>query len=128
MLHGSRIFGAVLAGGIGSRMKSATIPKQFLLINDVPIIIITLKKMLGMDEFDFIYIAMHKDWTEYWDKIRQKYNISDQRVVTVLGGDDRFGSVENILCAIEDEHGIVLPTLNLPFFRQAYKVYQGLAF
>jgi predicted nucleic acid-binding protein len=33
-----------------------------------------------------------------------------------------------VAASLEGACNIVLPTLNLPFFRQAYKVYQGLAF
>ena len=34
------IYGAMLAGGVGSRMKSAVIPKQFLEVDGKPIIIL----------------------------------------------------------------------------------------
>ena len=36
------IFGAILAGGVGSRMKISEMPKQFLNLGDKPIIIHTL--------------------------------------------------------------------------------------
>ena len=39
------IFGAILAGGIGSRINIADMPKQFLLLGDKPIIIHTLRKI-----------------------------------------------------------------------------------
>ena len=39
------IYGAMLAGGVGSRMKSATIPKQFLEVNGQPIILYTLRNV-----------------------------------------------------------------------------------
>ena len=51
------IYGAMLAGGVGSRMKSAVIPKQFLEVDGKPIIIYTLQNMLKVDRFDYIYIA-----------------------------------------------------------------------
>ena len=51
------IYGAMLAGGVGSRMKSAVIPKQFLEVEGKPIIIYTLQNMLKVDRFDYIYIA-----------------------------------------------------------------------
>ncbi|MFR6562069.1 MAG: NTP transferase domain-containing protein [Eubacterium ventriosum] len=40
------IFGAVLAGGIGSRMGNVEKPKQYLNIAGKPIIIHTLEKIL----------------------------------------------------------------------------------
>lgn len=45
------IYGAMLAGGVGSRMKSATIPKQFLEVEGKPIIIYTLLNMLKSGAF-----------------------------------------------------------------------------
>ena len=37
------IFGAILAGGVGSRMKIADRPKQFLPLGEKPILIHTLE-------------------------------------------------------------------------------------
>ena len=38
------IYGAMLAGGSGTRIKTSVIPKQFIEINGQPIILYTLKK------------------------------------------------------------------------------------
>ena len=40
------IFGAILAGGVGSRMNIADMPKQFLPLGDKPIIIYRLMTVL----------------------------------------------------------------------------------
>ena len=40
------IFGAILAGGTGSRMNISEMPKQFLPLGGKPIIIHTLEKFL----------------------------------------------------------------------------------
>ena len=40
------IYGAMLAGGSGTRVKSSKIPKQFIEIGGKPIIIYTLENML----------------------------------------------------------------------------------
>ena len=45
------IFGAVLAGGIGSRMGNVEKPKQYLNIAGKPIIIHTLEKFYVNDKF-----------------------------------------------------------------------------
>lgn len=55
------IYGAMLAGGSGTRVKSSKIPKQFIEIGGKPIIIYTLENMLKVKRFDYIYIAVHKD-------------------------------------------------------------------
>ena len=40
------IFGGILAGGTGTRMNMADMPKQFLPLGDKPIVIHTLEKFL----------------------------------------------------------------------------------
>ncbi|MDD5956726.1 MAG: 2-C-methyl-D-erythritol 4-phosphate cytidylyltransferase, partial [Lachnospiraceae bacterium] len=58
-------YGAILAGGVGNRMKSAHIPKQFLEIAGKPIIIWTLERLLKSALFDEVIIAIHPEWNEY---------------------------------------------------------------
>ena len=48
------IYGAMLAGGVGSRMKSAVIPKQFLEVVGKPFIIYIFQNLLKLDRFDYI--------------------------------------------------------------------------
>ena len=43
------IYGAVLAGGIGKRIEKHSIPKQFINIGGVPIIVLTLRKISVSD-------------------------------------------------------------------------------
>ena len=79
-------YGVILASGIGSRMKSINIPKQYFEIDGKPIIIYTLESMFKDDLFDYVYIAINKDYEElllkyidafiideYLDKIRIIY-------------------------------------------------------
>lgn len=56
------IFGAILAGGVGSRMKISEMPKQFLNLGDKPIIIHTLEKFLLCERMEQIYIGVHPNW------------------------------------------------------------------
>jgi 2-C-methyl-D-erythritol 4-phosphate cytidylyltransferase len=95
------IFGVILAGGMGSRMNS-TIPKQFLKLKNDPIIIITLRKLLEIKEFDQIYIAIHKDWKNYFLEIMHNNVVFDERVRVICGGDTRIDSIYNALHAIEE--------------------------
>jgi 2-C-methyl-D-erythritol 4-phosphate cytidylyltransferase len=106
MLHNSRIFGALLAGGIGSRMENTQLPKQFLLLGGKPIIIIALQKMLEVKEFDFIYIAIHKDWEWYLNKILNSNGIFDKRIRIIFGGNDRIDTIDNIIHYIENDEKI----------------------
>lgn len=58
-------YAAILAGGVGNRMHSATIPKQFLTLGDRPIIIWTIQKIIRSQAFDHLYVAIHPEWKDY---------------------------------------------------------------
>lgn len=100
------IYGAMLAGGVGSRMKSATIPKQFLEVDGKPIIIYTLQNMLKVQRFDYIYIATHKDYLEYMRDMVKRYTNEPQRVRIIEGGKERMDSIQNVTDAIVSDEGI----------------------
>ena len=59
------IFAAILAGGKGTRMKSATLPKQFLPLGDTPMLIYTINKFLSVSQIDKIYIGINPEWKDY---------------------------------------------------------------
>ena len=52
-------FGAILAGGTGSRMANHGIPKQFIELCGKPIIIRTIEKCFLLNLFDYLFIAIH---------------------------------------------------------------------
>ncbi len=93
------IFGAILAGGTGSRMKQK-IPKQFIELNNVPIIIRTLKRMLEVNEFDHICIGIHPDYNDYLQDLFKQYTIDSKKILITLGGKERINSIENVLDCI----------------------------
>lgn len=100
------IFGAILAGGTGTRMNIADMPKQFLPLGDKPIIVHTLEKFLMSTRLDCIYIGVHQDWVGYMDDLICKYVPAyKDRVHTVVGGTDRNSTIQNIIAAIEADHG-----------------------
>ena len=49
------------AGGVGSRMQK-DVPKQFITVNDIPIIIYTLQQFQKSEYIDKIVIACLKEW------------------------------------------------------------------
>ncbi len=46
------IYAGILAGGIGSRMGNVPLPKQFLDIDNKPILIHTIEKFILVSEFN----------------------------------------------------------------------------
>ena len=55
----------IFAGGIGQRMKSKGLPKQFLSVHSKPIIIHTLEHFQFNDRIDAICISCVPEWIDY---------------------------------------------------------------
>ncbi len=116
------IFGAILAGGVGSRMHIADMPKQFLALGDKPIIVHTVEKFLICRRFEKVYVGVHPDWLGYMNDLIEKHLPSEaDRIEVVAGGGDRNGTIFNIIGEIEsaygesDEHIIVTHDSVRPF-------------
>ena len=58
------VIAAVLAGGTGTRMGSA-LPKQFIEIAGVPIIIRSIQKLIGNKNVDRCIVAVGEDYVSY---------------------------------------------------------------
>ena len=102
------IFGAILAGGTGSRMRIVDMPKQFLPLGEKqkPIIVHTLEKFLTCSKFDAVYLGVHPDWVGYMNDLVEKYlPHAKENIFVVAGGSDRNGTIMNVISAIEDEFG-----------------------
>lgn len=100
------IYGAVLAGGVGSRMKMGDMPKQFLPLGNKPIVIHTVEKFIMNQRFDRIYIGVHNEWVQYLKELFDKFEIKDQRLHFVSGGGDRNETIMNIISDIEHRYGL----------------------
>lgn len=102
------IYGAILAGGIGKRIERFSIPKQFINIGGVPIIVVTLRQFLANERLDIIYVAVHHDWLSYAEKLFKdsfsKEQLSKIRVVT--GGSERIDSFINIMNDVITQTGL----------------------
>lgn len=102
-------YGAILASGRGTRMKNTySIPKQFVEIEGIPTIIYTIKNMLKINRFDYIYIAVPEEYLEYTNNIINKYinkeNIN--KLIVVSGGKERMDSIDNIINKIKKDREI----------------------
>ena len=92
---------AIFAGGVGTRMHTKELPKQFLKIHDKPIIIRTLELFEENPEIDMIVIACVENWISYLNKLISKYNLRKvQRIVK--GGKSGQESIYNVLKAAEE--------------------------
>lgn len=76
-------YAIILAGGIGSRM-GGPMPKQFLSLNDKPVIVYTLENFERNPNVDGIVIVCVKDWIQHLREILCEYKIS--KVVDIING------------------------------------------
>lgn len=98
-----KVFGVVLAGGIGARMGNVEKPKQFLELGGKPIIIHTIEKFAVHPDFDEVLVLSPRAWVTYTQDIVRKF-IPPVRKVTVLqGGDTRNETIMNAIRYIEEQ-------------------------
>ena len=95
----------IFAGGIGQRLNNGenSTPKQFLKINDKPIIIRTLELFQTHKDIDKIYISIHPDYYEYMQELVKYYYIT-KTVGMVNGGKTAQESIYNALKLAQKEN------------------------
>jgi 2-C-methyl-D-erythritol 4-phosphate cytidylyltransferase len=89
----------IVAAGSGQRF-GASQPKQFVNILGKPLIIHTLQRFDRCPAIDDIVLVLSDDGREYFEKIRNEFEISSLRSV-VTGGKTRAESVRNGLNSLD---------------------------
>ena len=90
------IFGGLLAGGTGSRMETAVMPKQFIPVAGVPIFIRSLNTFLACDQISQVIISTNVDWADQYTRLLREFHVDESRVVLTPGGNSRFTSLVQI--------------------------------
>lgn len=91
------IFAGIMAAGIGSRVKSIQVPKQFADLCGKPLIIRVLEVFLSVKEIDKIIIAINSDWKDYYIQLINEFSLDINRIDPVSGGNTRFESLVNLV-------------------------------
>jgi len=114
----------LVAGGSGSRMKSV-IPKQFLMLNDKPVLMHTIQKFHDFDATIHFIVVLPDAEILTWKAMCERYsfNISHQ---VVAGGLTRFHSVQRGLSLVIDDglvaiHDGVRPLVSMDTLARVYK-------
>jgi 2-C-methyl-D-erythritol 4-phosphate cytidylyltransferase len=94
-------YALIVAGGKGTRIKS-TIPKQFIELNGLPILLHTIHAFFRYSEKIKVILVLPKDDFRTWEEIVKKYKF-DKPVVLQEGGDSRFQSVKKGLEKIQGD-------------------------
>ena len=89
------VIGGILAGGLGTRMASGGLPKQFLKVAGKPVIIHTLERFAGNAHIGFVVIDMNESWISYCRDMLREYGLDRDTIRIIPGGDTRF---ESLLC------------------------------
>ena len=92
------------AAGVGSRMKQ-DVPKQFLSVNNKPVIVYTLEIFQNHPEIDEIVVACLKGWEGVLDAYAKQFNITKLAKI-VEGGKDGQGSIKNCLDYVAEKEGV----------------------
>lgn len=85
----------IVAGGSGKRF-GGDIPKQFIEINQKPVIFHTIEKFLAFDAFCHFIIAIQKEYHEYWKTLVNKHDFKVKHQLSTAG-EERFHTVKNAL-------------------------------
>ena len=89
----------IVAGGKGVR-TGWDLPKQFVLLNGLPILMLTINAFYDYDSSMQIILVLPEDYTAYWSKLCADYKF-DIHCQVVTGGNTRFQSVRNGLEKVE---------------------------
>ena len=85
----------ITAGGIGKRFSS-TIPKQFLNLDELPILMHTIKRFSNWNSDLEIILTLPKEWRGYWSDLVLKHDFTIPHQI-VDGGKERYHSIKNAL-------------------------------
>lgn len=123
-------YAIIVAGGTGQRMNSS-IPKQFLRIQNKPILYYTLRQFKrAIPEIELI-LVLPKDQISTWFSLCQEFSDFEQEIPHRLieGGENRFHSSKNGIQAINDLdnclvgiHDGVRPLVSIECIQEAYQV------
>ena len=93
----------IIAGGNGQRMQQE-IPKQFLNVNDKPVIIYTLEAFQSHPDIDKIGVVCLDGWHDILWAYARQYRLSKLEWI-VSGGENGQGSIRNGVFEAEKRYG-----------------------
>lgn len=90
----------IVAGGKGLRM-GGDIPKQFIPVNGMPVLMHTIRRFREFDPQMHIVLVLPKDHQDYWRQLCDEYQFADQHDIAD-GGSTRFHSSQNGIMALAE--------------------------
>ncbi len=119
-----KYFAIIVAGGSGLRV-AAEIPKQFLELNGLPVLMHSINAFHHSSYKPRIVVAMNNSFLNDWRSLCNKYAFNVPHTV-VPGGAQRFDSVKSALESIPDDaivavHDGVRPLINQSLIDLVFK-------
>ena len=115
----------IVAGGKGLRMGT-DLPKQFLEINGLPILMHTIRQFRAYSDDLQIILVLPKNQQDFWMELCEKHHFNEPLQIAD-GGETRFHSVKNGLSLIPDDadgivgvHDGVRPFVSIEVIRRCY--------
>jgi len=105
MTNDIKHYAIIVAGGTGTRMGS-TVPKQFLSINGLPVLMHTLLAFYNSASKPQLILALNANFHDYWKQLCNTHNFNIPHVL-VKGGETRFHSVKVAFSTITDTNCII---------------------
>ncbi|MGH2624762.1 MAG: IspD/TarI family cytidylyltransferase, partial [Sphingobacterium sp.] len=93
-------YAIIVSGGLGTRMQSK-VPKQFMLLDGLPILMHTIKAFANNQTKPTVILVLNKLYKEDWDNLCKEYAF-DTPYKVVYGGATRFDSVKKGLNYLYD--------------------------
>ena len=90
----------IVAGGKGLRM-GGDIPKQFIPVNGMPVLMHTIRRFREFDPQMHIVLVLPKDHQDYWRQLCGEYHFTDRHDIAD-GGSTRFHSSQNGIMALAE--------------------------
>lgn len=94
--------GLIIAGGSGARMNQ-DIPKQFLTVNEKPVIVYTLEAFQNHAGIDEIAVVCIEGWEQMLWAYAKQFNITKLKHI-IPGGDNGQSSIRNGVYDLEKHH------------------------
>ena len=90
------VYAVLLSGGIGNRI-GADIPKQFIEINNKPLLAYCIEKFTPIKEFKRIIISSPIKYIDKTNKLVEKFFPNESRIDVIVGGETRQNTLMNSL-------------------------------
>ncbi len=94
----------IVAGGKGQRM-GASVPKQFMLLGQRPILAHTIDIFARTLPSADIVVTLPAEYIEYWNNLASRFDVAKHRVVE--GGEQRFDSVKRGVEALSESVDLI---------------------